>query len=250
MISPHTGEAVPRIPRGAIIYRGPSVLDTKREILGILTGLRRGSRNSKTGASVQLWILDASGHPSDIQRTRADGAICGDCPLRSGQGCYADPRALLSIWGAFQRGSYPSVSPYDAAEWVRGSMLRLGAYGDPAAIPHAVLRPLVDAATSVVGYTHQWRRESVRRATLPYLMASVETPDGAALATAGGWRTFRIRRPGSALLPGEIACPASPEGGERVQCADCTLCDGRKRAKDIAIVTHGIRSRRSLEVIR
>jgi hypothetical protein len=41
---------------GFIFYRGPSMLDGS-PIIAVATGTARGSRNGKTGAEVQTWIL-------------------------------------------------------------------------------------------------------------------------------------------------------------------------------------------------
>jgi hypothetical protein len=57
-------------------------------------------------------------------------------------------------------------------------------------------------------------------------MASVESPDDKALANSMGWRTFRITEDEPIPLQDEIICPASKEGGRRVQCIKCRLCSG------------------------
>ena len=44
-------------PNGLVLYHGPSRIN-RREIVVIATGLRRKSRNRKTGKMVQIWILN------------------------------------------------------------------------------------------------------------------------------------------------------------------------------------------------
>ena len=61
---------------GFIIYEGRSAID-RAPIVVILTGLKP-SKNSKTGAMLQTWILRADMHPLEALRTGADRAICGD----------------------------------------------------------------------------------------------------------------------------------------------------------------------------
>lgn len=87
------------------------------------------------------------------------------------------------------------------------------------------------------GYTHQWRTCDPRFKRL--VMASCDTEQDYFDATADGWRTFRVRESDEPMLPGEIMCPASKEGGERVQCANCLLCNGSESgAKSIVIIRH------------
>lgn len=253
MISPHTGMPIPATaPAGCIIYEGPSVLSPGDDIIVCLTGLGgRASKNPKTGAMVQAWIMLRDVHPGEARQSGADRAICGLCPLASGRGCYVAGYALSSIWRAYLRGAYPAVSPYDAAAWIAGRSLRVGAYGDPCAVPSAIWGPLVDAASRVTGYTHQWATSrTAAHSDYPYLMASTESPSGTASAVAMGWRTFRIRRPGASILPGEVDCPASDESGHRTTCERCGLCDGRRRAKSVSITTHGSGVNRSLAVVQ
>lgn len=230
---------------GAIFYRGPSLL-TGEPILGVLTGLDHGSQNPKTGSIVQSWILRPDLPPMEAVRRNLDGAICGDCKLRGehghGRRCYVVP------WFA-PMNVYRSIASYIDADWptvqalVEGRTIRLGAYGDPAALPFDVWRMLLVTARSWIGYTHQWRRCDPRFKTIA--MASVDSLDELRQAQAAGWRTFRVRLgneslpTGNNLLP-ECICPASDEGGHRTTCARCRLCRGTSTlARSIVIVAHG-----------
>lgn len=222
-----------------ILYRGPSHLNGD-PILAILTGLGRVSKNRKTGPMAQLWILPEV-DPLVAIKSGADAAVCGTCPLRGIAGlnraCYVTlKQAPLAVWRKFVRGGYDMVAPeaVNALLKTRKQAIRLGAYGDPLALPLSLLDTLT-AGVRHTGYTHSWHLPQAK----PYqtlVMASVETAKGAALAHAHGWRTFRI---GHTPLQGEIVCPASPEGGGRTNCATCGLCNGAAPAHSpISILIH------------
>lgn len=233
--------------RSAIVYSGPSQLDGE-PIVGIVTGIDGSTSNKKTGDLAQLWILRADLDPLDAIQTGRDSSICGGCAHRgdgtgNGRTCYvAVKNAPLTIWRAFQRGVYPSASPRIVADVLatQGRGLRLGAYGDPAALPVHILQDLTRGIPAWTGYTHQWQDRPDLR---PLVMASCDTPAELEQARADGWRTFRVRTAQDLLQAREIACPASDEAGKRTTCANCTLCDGKRdtdRRADIAIVVHGI----------
>ena len=180
-------------PTGVVLYRGPSLLDGA-PIVCVATGLTRPSANRSTGPMVQTWVLAQEVNPVAARQAGRDAAVCGDCALREGA-CYVVlHHAPLQVWRAYQAGLYP---PFRRAhEWLfRGRDVRLGSYGDPAAVPARVWARLVRLARSHTGYTHQWRAcdPALRR----WLMASVETPDQLHEARALGWRTFRVRLAGA-----------------------------------------------------
>ena len=229
-------------PNGVILYRGPSRLDGA-PIVSIVTGLSTRSRNPKTGDMPQIWVLRSHVPPVTAVASGADASVCGSCPLRPSLAkqtkaapCYVSTvHAPRAVYDGFKRGIYPVMAPSDVPA---DRPIRIGAYGDPGAVPTAVWRALPGDAGRT-GYSHQWtRRPSLRR----LVMASVETVAQAERAQAAGWRPFRTTRPGDALLPGEISCPASAEAGKRTTCADCRLCDGSRgdgdRRANIAINVH------------
>ena len=117
--------------------------------------------------------------------------------------------------------------------------VRIGSYGDPAAIPLSVWTDLLSQSAGSIGYTHQWRTCAPEYSAL--VMASVETPEGRAEAKARGYRTFRIRETEETKLPGEVVCPGSAEAGKKLTCGACMACDGRQtgRRSDIVIIAHG-----------
>jgi hypothetical protein len=229
-------------PKGAVIYRGPSLIDGA-PIVVIITGLK-GSKNEKTGSMVQTYILRDDLDPVQAIRSGADSSVCGDCAHRGegfkGRTCYVNiGQGALSVWRAYHRGAYPLLDPSDAAKLVRGRMVRLGTYGDPAAAPAKVWRDLVKHAEGWTGYTHQWRRR-IAQGLKRLCMASADSPEEAVLAHSKGWRTFRVSDPKAPNVGRETVCPASYEMGKRLQCIDCKACDGANgRRGSIRIAPHG-----------
>ena len=196
----------------------------------------------------QLWIMRTDVEPHEALKTGADRAVCGDCPLRGkatgtgckGRACYVlVHNGPLQVFRKWVEGRYADAGTGAgrlamARAATVGRSVRLGAYGDPGALPVAVLEALVENADGHTGYTHQYgnRPEMARRC-----MVSVETRSAARAAHAAGARTFRVRTDeNEALLPGEIVCPA--ESRDR-KCIDCGLCNGAGPAKSIVITAHG-----------
>jgi hypothetical protein len=226
---------------GFVFYDGPSMIDGS-PIIGIAV---LESDNRKTGNMVQTYILRAESHPVDAVRTGLDSAICGDCMHRAGPNgrtCYVNVgQSVAAVFGAWVRGSYPLIDPADGSLILAGRMVRIGSYGDPAAIPAEYWRQLIQRAEGHTGYTHQWRKP-IGAGLRDIVMASADTAADRDVARAMGWRVFRVRTESEPLATREIVCPASPEGGDRMQCADCGACNGAgensKRAS-VAIVVHG-----------
>lgn len=231
---------------GFIFYRGPSMLDGK-PIIGVVCRLNAKSNNEKTGALVQTFILRADVAPIEAVNTGEDVSICGSCPHRGtiengrnvGRSCYVTVfQAPRSVYDGFQRGIYPELTPADGAELLRDRLVRLGSYGDPAAIPFSAWDVLLQHVKAKTGYTHQWREFP---AFAKYAMASCDTQADYVDAKALGFRTFRVRLAADALNAREIVCPASKEAGVKTNCAACVACGGlsAKARADVAIVAHG-----------
>lgn len=245
-------------PAGLIVWRGTSLLDGRTPVAVILTGMKRGSTNSKTGAMLQTWIVRDDVRPTEALKTGEVDGICGDCihgPSKLGS-CYVKvfhgPNNAWDIMKGRRRTAWPSQPWYamatpehlDALRALQ-PVIRFGSYGDPAAVPTAVWAALADVAVRFTGYTHAWRY--CDPALSAYCMASIDGDDpvGYAMARAEGWRTFRVRRPDAPTIKGEVVCPASEEAGYRVQCADCTLCMGATvKARPIVIMAHGAVAKR------
>ncbi len=220
----------------SVVWEGRSLFDG-RPIVAIATGLNSVSKNTKTGDMIQVWILPRWRSPLTALLSGSDESVCGDCPLRR-EACYVRVDAApLSVWRAYQRGRYAPLE----IDRLAGRRVRLGAYGDPAAIPVSAWVPLLEVCSGWTGYTHAWRTCDQRYREI--LMASCDTLEDRREARDRGWRTFRTRLEIEGLEAGEIACPASAEGGHRSTCAECGLCDGSRgesdRRRDIAIVAHG-----------
>lgn len=243
---------------GAVFYRGPSLL-TGDPIVGILTGLEGESANPKTGSMCQAWILRTDVAPTDAVRQNIDDAICGDCALRGLDGknrkCYVVTwNAPTAIWKQFVAGNYHDATWRELHALLEARAVRLGAYGDPAAIPFEVWRTLLTTVGGWVAYSHQWGVCDQRLRTIA--MASVDTVEEFYQARALGWRTFRIRRTAddpivsgsypadqvgqSRSVPLEFVCPASDEASHRSTCQACQLCRGTNSpARNVVIVAHG-----------
>jgi len=235
-------------PRGYVLYEGPSLLDSAPIVVVAVTK----SRNVKTANTIQTFILRADVDPLVANKSGADYSICGICPLRgtptddparataAGRRCYVVlVQAPLSVWSAYRRGADPMAS--DIAAVGAGRRIRLGTYGDPAAVPAAVWRALVSRAESWTGYSHQAMAGVIGAEYRPELtMRSVESLKDAQQAWVEGDRTFRVVQSVAEVSPAEVLCPASREGGYRTTCASCGLCAGSTvRAKSVAIVAHG-----------
>ncbi len=230
---------------GIKLWQGPSELDGS-EIMVIATGLKKASKNGKTGGMVQVWILPADVNPCEAVKSGEDESVCGDCPMRFGP-CYVNVfHAPLAVYKCEKRNGYP----VGAESCLEGFDLRLGGYGDPAAVPFEVWEYLLGGALGEInkwtGYTHQWKRWGFDPRVASVCMLSCDSPEDYWAAQVRGLRSFRIRLPEEPILPGEIVCPASKEGGHRCQCEGCGLCNGTKcgdRRKNIVIIAHGTDSK-------
>jgi len=238
---------------GYTIYRGPSMLDGK-PIVVIATGFADSSENRKTGRMIQTWILREDIDPLTATHTGEDSSICGACPHRGelvpnheangtkneGRSCYVKVwQAPLNVWKAYKRGIYPEIDTADLGWLFLGKPVRLGSYGDPAAVPLNIIDMIGIAAEFTTGYTHQWRE--VDTGYNKWLMASADNAGDRFMARSFGYRTFRVRSASEGLGRKEIVCPASVEAGHKTTCAECKACGGKsaKANVDIAIMAHG-----------
>jgi len=233
-------------PSGYIIYRGASLLDGKPIVVVAITG---ESKNGKTGNLVQTYIMADNGlSPVESARNLDDVSVCGDCKHRRGMGgsCYVNlGQGARSVMDGVMRGIYPEKILRPAVECT-GRKVRLGTYGDPAAVPAAVWSSLLRQASGHTGYTHQWasgKADHVKQ----WCMASADTPEEKALAKAMGWRTFRVRGADDVeVYADEGKCPASAEMNKRLTCEDCMACSGgidRKKASMVIIVHGSLKNR-------
>lgn len=240
-------------PRSSVIYRGPSMIDGSPIVVVALWS----TSNRKTGGMLQTYILADDGQsPLDAIRSGADAAICGDCKHRGDGATYGSRSCYVNVgqgptvvWKALQRGKYLEIpngveGDVDRPALGRRRMVRLGTYGDPAAVPMAIWQTLLCLSAGHTGYTHQWR-DARFAAFRSIVMASVDTEAEAEAAQAAGWRTFRVRTADEARMPREFVCPASSEAGAKTDCATCLACRGQDGRKgNPVIVAHGALARR------
>ena len=232
-----------------IIYAGPSLLDGSP----IVVIAQSKTTNRKTGDMVQTYILRADMDPVTANRTGADVSICGNCPLRGeahggdkgqakNRGCYVTLiHGPASVYRTFAAGKYPTAAGHKAIAAIgAGRMVRIGTYGDGAAVPSYIWDSLCSEAEGWTAYTHQ--NEWVGAAADPArYMVSVQSAADAGTAWEAGARTFRVIASVADMVKGkEVLCPASEEAGKRTTCDRCKLCSGASiAAKSIAIVAHG-----------
>lgn len=231
--------------KSGVIYRGPSLYDGAPIV--VVASFTTG--NSKTGGVVQTYILREDVDPRDASKTGADSSICGTCPHRGevttdparkiakGRTCYVNlGQGVLITWRAYHRGVYPDAQSLSARAAIgAGRVVRIGTYGDPAAVPDHVWTDLLRDAASHTAYTHAsgWRPDLA--------MQSADTYAQAFAAWAKGQRTFRVVQDVREIdTANEVLCPASKEAGKRTTCAACKLCGGTstRSRKSIAIPMH------------
>lgn len=238
-------------PNGFVIYRGPSVMDGKPIVAVAL--LPAGTANRKTGAVVQTYILADNGQaPTENLKSGDDVSICGDCKQRPflGGECYVVVvQGPNMVWKSLNKGNYPVMDAQKVSEKFAGKTVRLGTYGDPAAVPVEVWQRLLTHSNGHMGYTHQWQNTTLPAATLDGLrgitMASCDNETERAQARAWGWRSFTVLNDGALPAFRESVCPASEEAGKKLTCIQCKMCDGANsgRKGSILIQSHGTRSK-------
>jgi hypothetical protein len=228
---------------GFILYEGPSVLDGAPIVCIATKPVVDPRKVYKTQGIYSTYIIRADLDPIEAINQNADVSICGDCVHRGDHGinrsCYVPVwGGVRNIWLAYKRGKY--ASGRQTWDTLIGETVRLGSYGDPAAVPIVNLDFWLDGVGAVVGYTHQWRDPRFQELKR-WAMASCESLADVIDAHALGWRTFRVRTASDHLMSHEVICPASAEAGHKANCAECRACGGlSSKAKcDIAIIAHG-----------
>lgn len=230
--------------QNGIIYEGPSLYDGK-PIVVIATWSKR---NSKTGGVLQTYVLVRDVDPREASKSGSDYTICGTCPHRGettadparkiakNRTCYVKlGQGVLIAWRSYQRGVYPiATTETDRKALGAGRVVRIGTYGDPAAVPDHIWTELLSESAAHMAYTHAsgWRPDIA--------MQSADSLAEAQAAWDKGQRTFRVVQSVEDITPDEVLCPASKEAGQRTTCASCKLCGGLKTrsAKSIAIPMH------------
>lgn len=228
---------------GYVLFEGKSQIDNNN-IVAVIT---LNSNNTKTGNMAQLWILNADITPIEANKIGKDISICGMCKHRKflGGSCYVNVgQAPQGIYKAYKKNKYEflNINEYSI---LNGLSIRFGAYGDPAALPMAILANLKAVALNNTSYTHQWKNPK-NDALKSLSMASVDSIKEAKEATKLGWRYFRVASLNSTIQKNEIVCPNVTNG---INCKECNLCCGNKiNAKNIVIPIHGTWAKRFKEI--
>lgn len=220
--------------KGMTLYEGPSALGP-HPIVVLATNTHHVSANAKTGDAVQVYIELRDQHPHEARVAGHDQSICGGCSLRpylqSEDGtCYVPGYMLSQPWSRWKER--PDLYPTDSLQHLRTyKPVRVGAYGDMAAVPHA-LEFWSDQLKGHewLAYTGQWRTQPLQSLA----MASVQSAQEQQEAEALGYRTYRRYQGALSLLNMEVECPFP-----RVQCRTCLLCNGKgkqDRRKHIAVM--------------
>ena len=226
--------------KGFILYDGPSMLDGERIIcIAILD-----SKNKKTGNMIQTFIMRQDVRPTEAAKTGEDSSVCGSCRHRwhLGGSCYVNlGHAPLAVHKAYWRGSYPIYDEAKHSQYFKGRKLRMGSYGDPAALPHALWDSILKWVEAHTGYTHQIMHPNFDKAYLDTCMVSADSPNQAKKFKAMGARTFRVAMAGDGIAKGEVQCYADSEG---ITCMECMICDGvgGQWPASVVIEVHGSRS--------
>lgn len=235
------------MPNGVIIYEGPSEIDGKPIV--VIANSLKVNKNRKIGNMIQTWILRSDVHPNDALKYGSDVSICGDCIHRgeydmttdkvTNRTCYVNlyKQGIFSIYNAYKRGSYP-VCDIKFLQLFNDRHVRIGSYGDPAAVPVYVWETITKHCKDYTGYTHAWRTCSPVYSK--FCMASCETVEDYKFANIKGWRTFRlITDENEARDSNEIPCPAQIH--DTVHCDKCGFCDGNSPndKKNVTVVFHG-----------
>lgn len=221
--------------KGVVLFNGHSMLDGEP----IVVVATFDSINRKTGNVIQTWILREDVAPNVAVKTGQDSSICGKCPHRhfSGGGCYVLPfQAPLNIWRNYHAGKYPKMAPKHISKFFNRN-IRLGSYGDPAAVPYTIWLAITSICSSHTGFTHQIEHECFDTNILKLCQVSIETKSQYKKYAQFG--TFRVKTEDAPLLEGELLC----RNTEGLRCEQCHLCDGHSKHK-IAINFHGAKKTR------
>lgn len=223
---------------GMILYQGPSKLNGK-PIVVIAIGFAKSSSNRKTGGMIQTYILCDGIDPISAVNCGADCAICGGCIHRKNihtgtRTCYVTlMHGPMMVYKTYMKGKYMPVDYNLFAD----RPVRLGTYGDPAAVPADVWYTIKAVAKMTTGYTHQWNNSKIDSLS-SICQASCETEQDVAKANAKGYGTFRVLPVLSETPVNAIHCPASEEMGKTTTCVECGMCNGAN-GYNIAILAHG-----------
>jgi hypothetical protein len=233
---------------GIILWKGKSLFDGKN-IMVVANGMFEKTANRKTGDMIQTYIMRTDIDPMLARRLGEDCSICSDCIHRENSTCYVNLcHGPIPVYKSFHNDRYKMFEESDL-ELFRDKYIRIGSYGDPAAVPFNVWEKVCSVVAGYTGYTHQFDKCDQRLKSL--CMASIDSIDGYldryTKAKSLGWRTFRVFGSDKVVdittkkQESEFICPASKEAGVKTDCQNCKACSGvsSKITKDVLINFHG-----------
>ena len=198
------------------------------------------SLNRKTGNIPQVYIL-CKDVPVGAYSRLETKAVCNDCPLQkkpAGCGsCYvATHRGPRVVYEAYKGGLYQSIPVRMVAD-VLPKVVRVGAYGDPLAVPASVWAELKESFKYVLGYTHSWRDKPIEAR---HWMASCHTVEDIQIANALGLSTFTAVTEQKNIQKVPKRRRLCNNVKESMQCAQCRLCRYTKgEPVNVYIPVHG-----------
>ena len=225
-----------------LLYDGPSQFDGQ-PIIALATGIETPSTNRKTGPMVQTYILRKDIAPTLAVKSGQDYSICKDC-MHRGTSCYVTVfQAPLQVWKSFQRHKPAALTAAELRAIGYRRNIRIGSYGDPAAVPSDIWAQLIAKANDFTGYTHDWRNSPAEIKRM--CVASVDSESEQVEARELGWRTFRVLQTHEVSNRDEKLCPATIPNS-RITCDRCMKCNGSKDSRrhfNIAAHVHGSKAK-------
>lgn len=221
---------------GAVLYEGPSRINGEP----IAAVMVYGSDNKKTGDIPQVWLFQPGVHPYQARVDGSDVAVCGGCILAKNRGCYVQWTTLKPVTESYGKGNYGDID--HARWWFRRNSpnaVRIGAYGDPVAVPLEVWERLAELPPrpTIIGYTQMWR-SPLAKGYQKFCMASTKSPQEYADAKRLGWRSYRVALPqDTTLAQGQQWCPEVLSDEDT--CKGCRMCSGGVDGPDIMVELHG-----------
>lgn len=221
-----------------VLYKGISLLDNETPIMVVMTGYSKDSTNEKTGALVQLYILPVHILPRDAY-TSGSKSVCGDCRYNGNNGCYVRWSHLKGLWNSAKR--QPTIPMNHAREFIKGLRVRVGAAGDPAAVPFSFWNELLSSCESHTGYTHQWNKEQFQNLSRLFV-ASTDSKEETREANAKGWNVFEVidnEEPSKDSILCLATDTTKSKDGLPFTCSTCMMCNGKGKGKNIHVQLHG-----------
>lgn len=213
----------------------PSAIRPDRNVVIVA---KYNANNKKTGLMVQISILDTSLNLRKIDGSEENGQGCSRPQCSAFDGCYV--RSFFAHVGSidknlndYRAGTLPKMNWVSFMALINGLDVRLGEFGDPAAMGLRYVEEIARRARKHTGYTHRWK--SCDQDLRFFLMASVENQPDYDLARKMGWKCFYV---GGNPVKGDVMqCPN--EGPSGLLCNQCGLCKGANAKFSISIEPHG-----------